>query len=154
MIKFDQQGIINELGTPWTRSLRKKALVCWMGGWGPLGLLGFLQHNHVEVGRFFPLCGFKQRTDLPCPTCGMTTSVLAFTRGQVFAAFTIQPAAALGCTMMVIIGGIALWIAITGRQPRWVEKRLESLSLMWIGIGCAIVIALGWAYTLVKAVFL
>jgi len=51
------------------------------------GALWYLQERQFDFGRLFNPCGFKQRTGWPCPGCGMTRSVLAFARGDVWTSF-------------------------------------------------------------------
>ncbi len=40
-----------------------------------------------------PLCPLRRVTGVPCPFCGMTTGVLALSRGDVLAAFAANPVA-------------------------------------------------------------
>ena len=69
--------------------------------------------THRELG--LQECGFLQRTGLPCPSCGMTTSFAWFVRGNLLASFYVQP---MG-TVLAGLCGMAVWagayIAITGR---------------------------------------
>ncbi len=44
-----------------------------------------------------PLCGFKTITGLPCPTCGLTRTVIALSRGDVPRGLFMNPLAAILC---------------------------------------------------------
>src|SRR5687768_14107082 len=45
--------------------------------------------THQQLG--LQACQFEERTGLPCPTCGMTTSFALVVRGQVWRSFYVQP---------------------------------------------------------------
>jgi hypothetical protein len=64
------------------------------------GLLALAGHYKITLWPF--PCGFRQRYNLPCPTCWMTTSVIAFAQGKILESFYIQPAAALLCCLLVV----------------------------------------------------
>ncbi len=47
------------------------------------GAFALIAHYQVDMGRHLGYCGFKQRTGLPCVSCGMTTATLAFAQGNI-----------------------------------------------------------------------
>ena len=49
-----------------------------------------------------PLCGLRRFTGVPCPFCGMTTGVIAMSRGDVVAAAAANPAAPLLVAAVVL----------------------------------------------------
>jgi hypothetical protein len=105
----------------------------------------------IRWDRVFDPCGFKQRTRLPCPTCGMTTAVRAFAVGHVWQAFYTQPAAGLLCVVLVGVGLGSLFMAVTGRDAgllAWVR------GWRWYYIVMVVVVAVlaAWAVTLARAV--
>jgi hypothetical protein len=69
--------------------------------------------THREMG--LQECGFLERTGLPCPSCGMTTSFSWFVRGNLLASLYVQPMGML----LAAICGMCVWggayIAVTGR---------------------------------------
>ena len=88
-----------------------------------------------------PPCSFLARTGLPCPTCGMTTSVTAMAHGRFRAAFRAHPfGVVLFCALVaaVGIGGMEL----VGGQD--VLERLRP-SPWWIAIGMVALFA-GWGW--------
>jgi len=105
----------------------------------------------IDADRWLDPCGFKQRYGLPCPTCGMTTSVLAFFRGRVLESFYIQPAAALGCCIMVIAAFLAFVVAVFGVNFRILESLFAGIKVKHVILAVVAVIAAGWAVTLARA---
>jgi hypothetical protein len=99
----------------------------------------------------FP-CGFKQRYGLPCPTCGMTTAVIAFSHGRISNAFYFQPAAGFFCCLAVVIAFFAFLIAVFGVYSPLVERQLALLKLRYVIIVLLLIFAAGWAVTLARAI--
>jgi hypothetical protein len=114
------------------------------GLWG-LERLGF------DVGRLFNPCGFKQRTGWPCPACGMTTSVKAFARGDIVAAFKAQPAAGLLCVLLVGVAFLALLTAVSGVYFTVFDRFFHEVKVRYLLVGLAVILAAGWAVTLAQA---
>jgi hypothetical protein len=103
------------------------------------------------MGRLLGYCGFKQRTGLPCPTCGMTTATLAFAQGRIFEAFYIQPACGLLCCVMVVAAILAFIIAVFGVYFRFIERFFIEVKLRYMILALIIIIIAGWAVTLARA---
>jgi hypothetical protein len=109
------------------------------------------------MGRFhfslypFP-CGFKQRYNLPCPTCGMTTAVIAFSHGRINDAFHAQPAAGFFCCLAVLIVFFTFLAAVFGVYSPAVERHLASLKLRYVFVILFLIFAAGWAVTLARAI--
>jgi hypothetical protein len=134
-------------------SSRQRLRVC-LAGLAMAGLLMWLflaQRLGYDVGSMFGPCGFKQRYGLPCPTCGMTTAVLAFTRLEVVRAFEIQPAAALGCTVLAASAAVCLMIALRAGVPPAIARAVAQMRTSRILICIGLVGAVGWAVTLWRA---
>jgi hypothetical protein len=114
------------------------------------GLWG-LQKLHFDFGRVFDPCGFKQRTGYPCPACGMTTSVLAFARGDIFGSFYAQPASAFICSVLVVVVFLASLTAIFGVYFIAVDRVLSEIKTVYWVIALLVILAAGWAVTLARA---
>ena len=97
--------------------------------------------THRGLG--LPECGFLERTGLPCPSCGMTTSFAWFVRGNFIASIYVQPMGALlaaACGMAVWAGA---WISVTGRPAhRLLSSALSPRVLVGL-LGFALA-AWGW----------
>jgi len=116
------------------------------------GLFWLAAHNKVDMGRWLEPCGFKQRYDLPCPTCGMTTSALAFAQGKILESFYTQPAAALLCCILVIVAFLAFLAAVFGVYFEFLRRFFAEVKIRYIVLAMLIIIAAGWAVTLARAV--
>ncbi|MHC4537769.1 MAG: DUF2752 domain-containing protein [Planctomycetota bacterium] len=115
------------------------------------GSFALAGHYKIEMGRLLGYCGFKQRTGLPCPTCGMTTATLAFAQGRIFEAFYIQPACGLLGSLMVVAAFLAFIIAVFGVYFRFIERFFKEVKLRYMILALIIIIAAGWAVTLARA---
>ena len=118
---------------------------------GLFGLVALMATGIIDPDRVLDPCGFKQRHGLPCPTCGMTHSALAFARGRVFEAFYIQPTAALICCIMIIAFFLALLTAVFGIYLRPLDFLFSGLKARYVVVILILVIVAGWAVTLARA---
>jgi len=115
------------------------------------GLSWLAATGRFDIGFWLGPCGFKQRYGLPCPTCGMTTSVLAFSQGKIFESFYIQPAAALLCCVLVVIAFLALFTAVFGVYFGLIRRFFAEVKTKYIILALIVIIAAGWAVTLARA---
>jgi len=106
---------------------------------------------HYKIALWPPSCGFKQKYDLPCPTCGMTTSAVAFAQGKIFESFYMQPAAALLCCLLAVSGFLAFLIAVFGVYFHFIKRFFAEVKIKYIILALIIIIAAGWAVTLARA---
>jgi hypothetical protein len=113
--------------------------------------LYLLQWLHVDFAMLFGQCGMMQRTGLPCPTCWMTRSVLAFARGDVIGSFYMQPAAAFLCSFLVIGAFFALLTAAFGIYFTVLDRLFSEIKVRHWVIGLLIILAAGWAVTMARA---
>ena len=131
---------------------RKVAAIVCMGIILFFAAFALAGHYKMDMGRLLGYCGFKQRTGLPCPTCGMTTATLAFTQGRIIEAFYIQPACGLLCCVMVITAILAFIIAVFGVYFRFIERFFKEVRLRYMILALIIIIIAGWAVTLARAI--
>lgn len=115
------------------------------------GIFALGGRYNIDMGRFLGYCGFKQRTGLPCPTCGMTTATLAFAQGRVIEAFYTQPACALLCSVAAAAAFVVLIVAVSGVYFRFIERFFTQIKLKYIILALIIIVAAGWAVTLARA---
>jgi len=113
------------------------------------GLFALAGHYKVSLWPF--PCGFQQRYNLPCPTCGVTTSVTAFAQGKIFESFYIQPAAALLCCVLVVSAFLASFIAVFGVYFEFLNRFFTEVKVKYVVLALIIIIAAGWAVTIVRA---
>src|SRR5690348_9267919 len=97
--------------------------------------------THTELG--LNRCYWIQQWNLPCPSCGMTTSFAHFAHGQLLGSFYVQLMGAVLAILTTATFWGALYIAWTGK-PAWrllriIPTRYYVLPLMLFGIA-----AWGW----------
>jgi hypothetical protein len=99
------------------------------------------ESTHMQLG-FIP-CQFLERTGLPCPTCGMTTSFSWFARGNLLASLWVQPFGLALAGIVAITFWLALYMAISAK-PAW--RLLAMLpTRLWLGPLMALAV-IGWAW--------
>ncbi|RKY24456.1 MAG: hypothetical protein DRP62_03675 [Planctomycetota bacterium] len=119
---------------------------------GIVALFGFLQlMARYKINPWAGPCGFKQKYGLPCPTCGMTTSAVAFASGKIFESFYIQPAAALLCCVLAVSAFLAFITAVFGVYFNFIRRFFAELKTRYIILALIVIVAVGWAVTLTRA---
>jgi hypothetical protein len=116
-------------------------------------LFGFfycLAAGIINAESLFGKCGFKQHYNLPCPTCGFTTAITAFMRGEILSAFYIQPAVGLMCVLLVVLAVLSLLTACLGVKFRFLPP-VRQWRISYIIVAVLIVFAFGWLVTLIQA---
>jgi hypothetical protein len=97
--------------------------------------------THTAMG--LQRCEFLDRTGIPCPTCGMTTSFAHFARGNIAASLYVQPMGTVLATLTAATVWIALYTALTGesvlRLLQILPARYYFLPLMFFAVA-----AWGW----------
>jgi hypothetical protein len=134
-----------------TREQRLIAALIFLWILGGFVFLWLISKGIINAGLLFGPCGFKQRYELPCPSCGMTTSSVAFIQGHIGQAFYIQPAGAFLCCLLVISAFLAFLIAVFGVYFRFLKVFFEQVKLKYVIIAFLIIIAAGWMVTLSRA---
>lgn len=88
-------------------------------------------------------CRFLDRTGLPCPSCGMTTSFSWFVRGNVLASIYVQPMGFILAVLTCACLWVAFYVAITAKPAHRLLRLLPThYYLFWI-LGLAVA-AWGW----------
>ena len=127
------------------------AAVVFLAAAAFFGLLWLAATNRINIERWLNPCGMKQRWGLPCPTCGMTTSALAFARGEIFQSFYIQPSAALLCSILVITAFLAFIITVSGVYFSFLVWFFTKVKARYVIAVLLVIIAAGWLVTLARA---
>lgn len=115
---------------------------------------GTIAASALLAGRFFPfhlipsVCGLRNATGLPCPTCGMTRAFVRLTHGDWHGAWHVNP---LGSVLCVASAVFVVWVALRltvlkrglvfAASPR--EKRIAAIAL-------AVLLGVNWIYLLVS----
>ena len=115
------------------------SLAAWLEPAGP----GLGTHEQLSL----PACGWITLMDLPCPTCGMTTSFAHAANGDFLTSFATQPLGfflAVATAMAVIVG---IYVAFTGSRIAGQFTRLWVRGSGWALIGLVLV---AWGYKVVS----
>jgi hypothetical protein len=100
---------------------------------------GMGTHRSMGLSR----CSFLDRTGLPCPSCGMTTSFAWFSRGNLAASAYVQP---MG-TLLAFAAAVTVWaggyVAVTGR-PIYRLMRLLPGRYAFLCVMAFAILAWGW----------
>ena len=148
-MQTNQQNKLKVFGRASSRQRLIAAVVC-IAVVAFFGLFAWAGHNKTDMGRWLGYCGFKQKYNLPCPTCGVTTAVLAFAQGRILEAFYIQPAAGLLCCGLVAAAFLAFLIAVFDVYFRFLERFFTQVKVRYIILAVIVIIAAGWAVTLAR----
>ena len=101
--------------------------------------------THTQLG--LPKCNWIVLMDLPCPTCGYTTSFTHAAHGNLGQAFLVQPAAAVLAIATAIFFLGSVIVLLTGAPLGGVLARHWTARWTWILIGLILV---GWAYKILR----
>lgn len=97
--------------------------------------------THQQLG--LPTCGWILASDIPCPTCGMTTSWTHTVRGNFVAAFTTQP---MGFMLALAAFFVALGGSITATTGFSFQPLLYRFPPSKIFIVVIILSLLAWGF--------
>ena len=100
------------------------------------------------AARFLPwhkipsVCMFYRLTGLPCPSCGMTRSVLALTHLDFHTAMIFNPLGPVFVGFFILWWGLSVYHMGTGRRVRLLEWAGSHVSLLAI-IGTVVLFVFG-----------
>jgi hypothetical protein len=126
--------------------VRMAATLMAVAGAALMGFAAWLEPSPTGVGTHtsfgMPSCLWMTSMNLPCPTCGMTTSFAHAADGHLFMAFRAQPAGALLALAVGMAAVGAGYVAITGARldrmlagawrPRWIWAVGVVVILAWL----------------------
>ncbi|MEM1071850.1 MAG: DUF2752 domain-containing protein [Planctomycetota bacterium] len=100
--------------------------------------------THTQIG--LPECGWAQRLDAPCMTCGMTTSFSHAADGALVESFLTQPFGMLLAVATSAVCWVGIYIALTGSM---LGARLVTLVNPRTLIFAGVLAVAAWGYKLV-----
>ena len=102
--------------------------------------------THRQLG--LPPCQFQTLSGLPCPACGMTTSLSLVMHGDLASAWRVNWAGVIVGAMAAVAVAWLVVIAVAGVTPgRWtVERTIEWLALggVAVAMGRYLMLGIGW----------
>ena len=128
-------------------SKRLRGSLVAAGCWSLLAVAAWLTPHasgtgtHQELG--LPSCSFLAETGLPCPTCGLTTSVSAMAHGKLVLAWQSHPFGVILFVAVTALAFAATAEALTGRNV------LGHLRLGWLAWVLLFGIPVAWVLKLV-----
>jgi hypothetical protein len=126
---------------------RLLALALAIGCLALLVVAARLQPSPTGVGSHLALglqrCQLLERSGIPCPSCGMTTSFTWFARGNLAASFYVQPMGMLIALSAACCVWAGAYIAFTGR-PVYRIILMFSGRVYLIGLLGFAIAAWGW----------
>lgn len=116
-------------------------LVLAAGGMGLAGLepdpRGF--GTHQQLG--FPGCTLRTLFGIPCPGCGVTTSLTLFVRGRLVESAVVQP---VGFALGTVLTGAAIWLTLSAGFGRSTVIRGPENWAAGIAVGLAVLAIVVW----------
>jgi len=108
----------------------------------------FRTNNNNEIG----LCMFKHVTNIPCPSCGSTRSILSLFQGHFIESIYWNP---IGLILVIIMVASPIWIAydLVSRKETLLNfyKKTESyLKQKRIAIPVILLIITNWIWNIYK----
>jgi hypothetical protein len=104
-----------------------------------LGALGFLHLFNPSSSTFYPTCPFLWATGCYCPGCGSLRALHQLTRGQLAAAFGLNPLMVLSLPFLGYYALSRAKLTLTGRPlksvfigPRLVWALLGLILAYWV----------------------
>jgi hypothetical protein len=91
-----------------------------------------------------PRCAFKTITGLPCPTCGVTRTVIALSRGDLDGALFLNPLAAIagGAALLYLLYAAAV---LALRLPRF-RPTVSAIGARRLRVAAVAVLGLNWVW--------
>lgn len=108
--------------------------------------------NEQSMGKPIEVCLIKRFTNIPCPSCGSTRSILSLTKGNFNEAFSINP---MGFLIALIMFLSPLWIiadiAIKKNTLFNFYQRLEThLKRVRFAIPLLLIVIVNWIWNITK----
>jgi hypothetical protein len=93
-------------------------------------------------------CTFKSWTGIPCPTCGTARAALALARLDILGALERYPLPAASWIFLIVAGLAAGAMALLGRTPPPIPKRLPP----WARTAIVAAILANWMHSIATGV--
>jgi len=114
--------------------------------------LAFSYHQNVSNKNDFGICMFKQVTNIPCPSCGSTRSIIALIHGDVLGSLKWNPIGVILMLGMVILPFWVVYDKLT-KKTSLVQVYNQSetfLKQKSIAIPAIILVLLNWMWNIYK----
>lgn len=104
--------------------------------------------NSIETG----VCIFKHVTNIPCPSCGSTRSVLSLMKGDIQGALFLNPIGFILMTILIISPFWILYDLISRKETLFnaYQKAEFFMRRKWIAIPAILLVFLNWIWNISK----
>ncbi len=102
---------------------------------------GYGTHTRLNL----PPCAFREITGLPCPSCGLTTSMAHMARLEPGRAFFANPFGCGGFAIVVFAGILSVYSLISRVSFSSIMERFFGLKVLYC---LALLFLLSWGFTL------
>jgi len=124
----------------WILAILSMAAYAWIG-------FHFFSGEFQETS--FTVCLFKNFTGIPCPSCGITRSLLLLITGDIYGAIMVNP---LGLFAALVLLTLPFWIITDifirkntlARSFLWTEKRIKSKKIIYMPLVALALLNWGW----------
>lgn len=121
---------------------------------GYLWLFYSISNHGVSSCDFGIGCPFKLITGIPCPSCGVTRSVILFFNGNLLSAISMNPLGIVVSLLMILLPIGLLFDLIFKKlivisAYDWIERTLKRVS---VAIPLITIIVLNWIWNIYKGV--
>jgi hypothetical protein len=112
--------------------------------------IGLVQEN--STSKPVEVCLIKHVTNIPCPSCGSTRSILSLIKGNLIQAFSINP---IGILIALILILTPLWIIADVKAKRntlfvFYQKTETYLKRPKLAIPLVLIVILNWIWNITK----
>lgn len=130
--------------------------IYWILGLLTLGSYGWIGYHllHTESqGASSTLCLFKNVTGIPCPSCGVTRSIMLLLQGDLMEALQMNP---IGILAALLLFTIPLWIIADWAMGKttllFVYSRSEEIIRQQKSIYIPLIalVAINWIWNITK----
>jgi len=118
----------------------------WLPLWLSLGFVGLVLGLRFTALREIPLppCLLRKFTGIPCPSCGCTRSLLAWSHFNFAQAFFFNPLFFVCCVAGLLWA--ALWWTDPARARSWLERWRLRTTRWPVGGAFLVLVGLNWLY--------
>ena len=100
------------------------------------------------------VCLFKRLTNIPCPSCGSTRSVLSLLKGDITGAVMSNP---LGIILLILLVLTPIWIFcdLVGKKSTlfiFYNRSEYFLRRKWVASSAILIVLLNWIWNIYKGV--
>lgn len=99
--------------------------------------------THEQLG--LAPCRMMEWTGVPCPGCGVTTSVTLAAQGSPVDAFWVQP---FGVLTVIALPLLTIWAVVGHLRGEDLYRNIEERRAPWVRVGLAL-LGLAWIYKIV-----